>query len=195
MKILFIDTTTSDIAVAVIKDNEIYNVSQRDAGVKHSQTLCGKVSEVLELSKIGFDDLDAYACAVGPGSFTGIRIGISTLKGYCTAKERPYVEMNSLEAIACSQNCGNMGCSVIDAGNGYYYYDKLNGISKTVVPYDDERVKNCGRAGGACDYIDGALKLVREKYNRGEFVCSLAPVYIRRSQAEIALENKVSKNG
>ena len=81
MKILFIDTTTSDIAVAVIKDNEIYNVSQRDAGVKHSQTLCGKVSEVLELSKIGFDDLDAYACAVGPGSFTGIRIGISTLKG------------------------------------------------------------------------------------------------------------------
>ncbi|MCM1195286.1 MAG: tRNA (adenosine(37)-N6)-threonylcarbamoyltransferase complex dimerization subunit type 1 TsaB [Firmicutes bacterium] len=191
MNVLYIDTTTSDLVVALVQNNEIVSVSQRAMGVKHSETLCNKVEELLKTAQITFNGLDAYACAVGPGSFTGIRIGISTVKGYATAVPKPYISVNCLEAIARSRNCHGNGFSVIDAGNGYYYYSSLEGTRSNVVPYDDETVKNCSRASGACDYLDGAAQIIRDKYLRGNFDCSLTPVYIRRSQAEITLEERM----
>ena len=194
MNILYIDTTTADLVVAIIQDNGIVDVSCRAMGVKHSETLCNKVAEALAKATLSFFDLNAYACAVGPGSFTGIRIGVSTLKGYCTAVERPYIAVNCLQAIAVSPNCGQKGSAVIDAGNGYYYYDVQYGVSNCVISYGDERAASAGRADGACDYLDGAVKIVRDKFAGGSFDDSLSPVYIRKSQAEITLQNKVSQN-
>lgn len=193
MNILYIDTTTADLVVAVIRDNDIIDVSCRAMGVKHSETLCGKVAEVLEKSRLSFVDIDAYACAVGPGSFTGIRIGVSTLKGYCTAVKRPQIAVNCLQAIALSDNCGQKGSAVIDAGNGYYYADG-HGVCSVVIDYADERAVNAGRADGACDYLDGAAEIVRAKYRKESFDDNLSPVYIRKSQAEITLQKKVSDN-
>jgi len=188
MKILYIDTTTSDLAVALVQDNDVFSVSQKAMGVKHSETLCGKVAELMEKANITFDDIDAYACAVGPGSFTGIRIGISTVKGYATAKHKPYIAVNCLQAIACSQNCNGNGSAVIDAGNGYYFY---NGETyPSVVPYGDTITENAATADGAVDYIDGAVSIIRSKYLNGAFDEDLKPLYIRRSQAEINLKSK-----
>lgn len=193
MKILYIDTTTSDLVVSVVEDNLIFDVSQRAMGVKHSETLCNKVAEVLLKTGLAFSDFDAYACAVGPGSFTGIRIGISTIKGYHTAVKRPYIAINSLEAIAVSNFCGAKGSAVIDAGNGYYYADERD-VLPSVIKYDDDRAVNAGKANGACDYLDGAAKLIRERFIESKFDSDLTPVYIRKSQAEIALQNKVTEN-
>lgn len=184
MKILYVDTTTPDLVVAVVEDNEIVNVTAPSVGVHHSELLCGKVDEALDKAKIDFSDLDAYACAIGPGSFTGIRIGISTVKGYCTARVLPFVSVCCLEAIARSQTCGAKGSAVIDAGNGYYFADYKAGISPTLIAYDDERAKNVGRAGSATDYFDGAIDLIRERFSTGSFDKELTPLYVRRSQAE-----------
>ncbi len=188
MKVLYIDTTTADLVVAVIEQNKITDVSQRAMGVKHSETLCNKVAEALAEAGVGFDCFDAYACALGPGSFTGIRIGISTIKGYCTAIERPYIEVNSLEAIARSAFCGKIGRAVIDAGNGYYYFDG-NVTLPYVIPYDDVTAVNAGSASGACDYLDGAVEIICQKYADNDFSKTLSPIYIRKSQAEITREN------
>lgn len=184
MKILFVDTTTPDLVVAVIEENQIVNVTTPSVGVRHSEMLCDKVTEVLTQAKLTFNDLDAYACAIGPGSFTGIRIGISTVKGYCTAVQRPYLCVNCLEAIARSVNCGALGSSAIDAGNGYYFADYVHGVTPTLVPYDDERIQNAGKASSAVDYFDGAVQIIRSKFAGGLFDSELAPLYIRRSQAE-----------
>lgn len=186
MKVLYIDTTTADLVVAVVEENDVWNFSQSNLGTRHSETLCTCVENALKELALTFADLDAYACAVGPGSFTGIRIGVATLKGYCMAVPKPLISVNCLEAIACSHQCGNNGCAAIDAGNGYYFadYSAGNVVAPCLVTYDDERVKTCGVARVASQYFDGAVDVVRKKFAEKEFVDELEPCYIRRSQAE-----------
>ena len=184
MKVLYIDTTTPDLVVAVVEQNEITDVTAAAIGVHHSEMLCDKVAEALNKAKITFDDLDAYACAIGPGSFTGIRIGISTVKGYRTAKPLPYLSVCCLEAIARSAKRGAKGSAIIDAGNGYYFADYNSGIAPLLISYEDERAQKAGRANSATDYFDGAVSLIREKFASGNFESELTPLYVRRSQAE-----------
>lgn len=185
MNILYVDTTTSDLVVALVKDNEVVNVSQKAMGVKHSETLCNKVAELLAKANVTFAEIDAYACAIGPGSFTGIRIGISTIKGYATACEKPFIAVNCLQAIACSATCNGNGTAILDAGNGYYYYSNVTGTASSVIPYDDKAAEGCATAQGATDYLDGAVEIVRQKYTNGSFDTTLTPLYIRKSQAEV----------
>ena len=184
MNILYIDTTTPDLVVAVVQDNQIINVTSPSVGVRHSEMLCLKVDEVLHKAKIDFCDLSAYACAIGPGSFTGIRIGISTVKGYNFAVPLPYIPVCSLQAISRSKACGSKGKAVIDAGNGYYFADYNVGLAPTLISYDDERASTAGRADSATDYFDGAVEIIREQFCAGNFSADLTPLYIRRSQAE-----------
>ena len=194
MKVLYIDTTTADLVVAVVEDNKITDVTEQAAGTHHSEMLCDKVNEALAKANVTFDELDAYACAIGPGSFTGIRIGIATVKGYCTAVKRPYVGVNCLEAISLSPACGGKGSAVIDAGNGYYFADYVNGVTPTLVSYEDGRVSLAGKANSAVQYFDGAIKIVRDKFAAGKFDSDLTPMYIRRSQAEDNLKSHSSTN-
>ena len=184
MKVLYVDTTTPDLVVAVVEENKITDVTASSVGTHHSELLCGRVSEALKQAKIGFSELDAYACAVGPGSFTGIRIGISTVKGYCTAHSLPFISVCCLEAIARSKTCGAKGSAAIDAGNGYYFADYNVGTKSTLIGYDDERVHAAGKASSATDYFDGAVEIIAERFASGNFSETLTPLYIRRSQAE-----------
>ena len=186
---LFIDTTTADLVVAVVRENSIDNYSCANLGTRHSETLCQRVNEALEKSHMTFDDFDAYACAIGPGSFTGIRIGIATVKGYVLAAPKPIISVNCLEAIACSQNCGAAQSAIIDAGNGYYFADYANGVLPTLVPYDDVRTQVAGKCNGAIAYLDGVAEIVRKKFSEGAFDNALSPLYIRRSQAEEKWKN------
>ena len=184
MRVLYIDTTTPDLVVAVVGDNKIIDVTAKAIGVHHSEMLCDKVNQALTKAKVKFTDLSAYACAIGPGSFTGIRIGVSTVKGYCTAVKLPVIGVNCLEAIGLSAKCKARGSAVIDAGNGYYFADYANGVAPCLISYDDERVPNAGRADSAVDYFDGAVEIIRKRFNSGSFDEALTPLYIRRSQAE-----------
>lgn len=184
MKILYIDVTTSDLAVAIVEENSIKDFSLSDCGVRHSETLCNRVAEMLSFCGLRFVDFDAYACAIGPGSFTGIRIGVSTVKGYNLAVPKPLISVNCLQATAFSQNCGFRKCAVIDAGNGYYYADFQNDVLPCIVPYDDPRALSAGKSDGAIARLDGAAYILRDKFNNKLFDEELVPLYIRRSQAE-----------
>ncbi len=187
MKILFVDTTTADLVVAILDENGTTNVSEKDVGTHHSEKLCQKVQQALEQNGVSFAELDAYACAIGPGSFTGIRIGVSTVKGYAMAHKKPFVAVNTLHAIATSANCGTLGKAVIDAGNGWYFADLTNNVEPCLVPYDDARTVGAGKCQGGLGYLDGSLEIVESKFKSRQFDQTLTPLYIRRSQAE---ENK-----
>ena len=193
MRVLYVDTTTPDLVAAIVEENRIESIIEKAVGTRHSETLCSKIAELMKRTSLQFADIDAYACAVGPGSFTGIRIGVSTVKGYATAVERPYISVNCLKAIARSQQCGKRGCAVIDAGNGYYFVDNLGSVCPVVIPYDDARAIDAGKSASAAEYFDGAVELIRERYANSDFDNDLTPVYIRRSQAQITLENKERK--
>lgn len=190
MKVLFVDTTTTDLVVVLVEDNCSHDFSRRNCGTHHSETLCDCVKDALCACNLSFKELDAFACAIGPGSFTGIRIGISTVKGYVSAQPKPIIALNSLEIIAESQNCGKKHSAVINAGNGYYFADYAKGIAPCLVAYDDERTANAGRCDSAAGCIDGAVTLIRNRFERRQFVSELEPIYIRRSQAEENLQWK-----
>ena len=189
MKVLYIDTTTPDLVVAVVRENSIDDFSRKNMGTRHSETLCQCVDDALKACKLTFADIDAYACAIGPGSFTGIRIGIATVKGYALAVPKPFIAVNSLEAIARSTTCGAKQCAVIDAGNGYYFADYASGILPTLVSYDDERATVAGRCDGGASCLDGAAQIIRRKFAGRQFDSALSPLYIRRSQAEEKWKN------
>ncbi len=181
MNILYTDATTSDIVAAVITDSDLYVAPPTEGSSMRGDMLCVRVQEALDIAGLTFEDIDCYACCVGPGSFTGIRIAIATMKGYHTVHPKGYLSVTSLEAIACSDVCGNRQRAVVDAGNGFYYYDSETGVSDKVISYDDPRTEDAGRGSGF-QFVDGAAKILRRK--SGECETSLKPLYIRRSQAE-----------
>ena len=183
MKVLFVDTTTADLVVAVVEEDKVTAVVNADTQRRHSELLCVKVAQALADAGVNFADMDCYACAIGPGSFTGIRVGVSTVKGYCTAVPRPLIAVNCLEAIALSDACGAKGSAISDAGNGYYFADYRNGVASSLIPYDDARALSAGQ-GSAAQYLDGAVAIIRDRCNKGDFDTELKPCYIRRSQAE-----------
>lgn len=190
MKVLLIDTTTRDLIIAVVTENQILDGSIYNLGTQHSEKLCLAVEQFLAKHNLALSNMDAFACSIGPGSFTGIRIGVATIKGYNLALGKKYIELNTLQAIALSANCGAKGSVIIDAGNGYYFADYTNNTPPCLIAYDDIRAQNAGTAKLASQYLDGLVELCRSKYSAGNFDDNLSPLYIRKSQAE---ENATKK--
>ena len=85
MKILAVDTSAVCASVAVTEDGKILSESSINTGLTHSRTLMPMIDSVLRNGEIAMDSIDMFACSVGPGSFTGIRIGVAAIKGLSDA--------------------------------------------------------------------------------------------------------------
>ncbi len=108
MKLLAIDCSATAASVAVCEDGRIIASSFVNAKLTHSQTLLSMVENTLSCAKLTLADIGAFAITNGPGSFTGIRIGISAVKGLAIAEGKPCVALSTLEAMAygfLSFNC------------------------------------------------------------------------------------------
>lgn len=118
MLVLGIDTSATTAACAVL-DSEQKRILVSGAINKkltHSQTLMPLMDGLLKSADISFEDIDAFAITNGPGSFTGLRIGISAVKGMAFALNKPCIAISTLEALAYNllgQDC--IACSVMDA--------------------------------------------------------------------------------
>lgn len=102
MKVLSIECSAVPCSVTLYDTEKDKFIAEcyRNCGLTHSETLMPMISEILSAGKISADQIDAYAIASGPGSFTGIRIGISTLKGLAAKNDTPSVGVSTLKAIA-----------------------------------------------------------------------------------------------
>ncbi len=98
--ILAIDTSATPVSCAVLQDDRILASYFSHTGLTHSQTLMPMVESVLSTARINVADLDALAVSVGPGSFTGVRIGVSAIKGLAFADDLPCVPVSTLSAMA-----------------------------------------------------------------------------------------------
>lgn len=141
MNVLALDTATRSCSVAVAIDGkpaaEVTTLSNRT----HSLHLMGMIRDVLALAELGLKDIDGFAVTIGPGSFTGLRIGISTAKGLAFAAGKPCVGVSSLEALAsvCLPWPDRI-CVLMDARKGEVYtavYQELDGRLERI---GDERV-------------------------------------------------------
>lgn len=115
MNILAIDTSTLIASVAVVRDDR--PTATRDARVTtHSERLLVLVDEVLSESGLRLEDIDLFACGAGPGSFTGLRIGLATAKGLAFALGKPLVVASSLAALALEAGpCRKPVLALLDA--------------------------------------------------------------------------------
>ena len=100
MKILALETSAKSVSVAVTEDGALLSQAYQNRGLTHSVTLMPLLDGMLRTAGLSMDDMDAVAVACGPGSFTGIRIGISAAKGLAWARELPCCGVSTLEAMA-----------------------------------------------------------------------------------------------
>lgn len=108
MKILGIDSTANVCCAAVCEDERLISEITVNTGNTHSEILLPAIEDILKLSHTDISKIDMFACCVGPGSFTGVRIGAATIKGLAFAKDIPCCEVSSLESLA-KNLCGYNG--------------------------------------------------------------------------------------
>lgn len=137
MKILAVDTSSAVCAVALLDNNVLINQKILDNGMTHSENFMPLLDAVLKETNTLLDDIDLIACCVGPGSFTGIRIGIASIKAIAEVKNIKIIEVTSLESLAYNvenvENCTII--SMIDAKNSQVYCGIFDNECNLKVPY------------------------------------------------------------
>ena len=122
MKILSLDSTSRYSSVALTEDGTILAHTFLDSGNTHSETLLPAIIDLLQFNHLHSDDIDLFACSAGPGSFTGVRIGVSILKGLCSGKDKPCIGISTLEALAENLPYEDaILCPVMDARRNQVY--------------------------------------------------------------------------
>ena len=122
MRLLAIDTTTPNGSGAVLEDGRVLASFEDASASSHSARLLASVEGLLKPLGLGIRDLDAYAVTTGPGSFTGIRIGLSTVKAFAFASGRPVAPVSSLRALAWKfREDPGAAAPMVDAKKGEIY--------------------------------------------------------------------------
>ena len=130
MTTLFIDTSSSDVSIAIVKDNNLLVKINENIPNKHSVYAVKFVDDVLKKIYMKPNDIDNIMVVNGPGSFTGIRIGLTIAKVYGYLLNKDIITVSSLRAMALSSNA-KIVIPVIDAKNDNYYfgvYDMFDNI-------------------------------------------------------------------
>ncbi len=212
MKILGISTSSSTASVCLSEDLNVIKELHINNTKTHSETLVPLIDSLLKETNIALSEINLLACDIGPGSFTGIRIGISTIKAISEILKVPVVDVSSLEALAYGANNAKTICSIIDARNNQvymglfdsnynqlenYYADDINTLLPILNKY--ENISFIGD--GALlhkDLLNGTFVLTPEIYAKNINICAynkfkngtfknadtLLPMYLRKSQAE-----------
>jgi len=122
MKILAVETSTMLGGVAIADENGLIAEIRLNVKSTHSERMMTSIDHILRLSGMTLAQIDVFAVAAGPGSFTGLRIGLSTVKGLCYASGRPLVLVSSLEAFAWNFAYSAYPlCLMFDARKGEVY--------------------------------------------------------------------------
>ena len=132
--LLAVDTATNACSVAIWKEHHLVVENTNVTRQTHSRHLLSMIENALTTAKMGLSDLDGFVVTKGPGSFTGLRIGISTVKGLARATNKPLVGLSYLKCLA-QQSAAAKGlvCAMIDARRGELYY--------ALYRFDDSRIE------------------------------------------------------
>lgn len=148
MKILAITTSSKICSVAVLENKDIIIEKHIDDSTTHSQKLMPMINEILKECNLLLTDFDLFACSVGPGSFTGVRIGVSTIKAFCDVTNVRVTAVSSLEGLAYNTlnsnfyDNTNIVCSLIDAKNDNVYCGIFKKENNSFIQLEDLYAKN-----------------------------------------------------
>lgn len=213
MNILAMNTAFNESYVAVMANGKQV-LKNMDSSLKQSENILGLIDNALGEAKTTLNNIDAIACVIGPGSFTGIRIGASLSKGFCSAI--PFIKricINSLDLIAYTFSktkpnsnfwvvlnalSGNLfACEYLKNGERVcepclVFGEELEKITGTVVGVLDESLDMCTHNVNLNS--EDLLEYSTQKFNKLEFSEDFVPLYLRKSQAEAELDKKNGNN-
>ena len=138
MKILGIDTSSPTGSVALVDNDDVISESLLNSSKNYSDKLLIEVDAILNSSKTKLNQIDGFVITTGPGSFTGLRVGMSLLKGLILATQKPFASVNTLDAYAETVQPGPYAiCPVLDARKKEVYtalYNSENGLCVRETP-------------------------------------------------------------
>ena len=122
MKILALDSTAKTSTVAVLENDTLLGLYSVNIQNTHSETLLPMVKSLLDSLKLTNEDIDAYAVSEGPGSFTGVRIGVATVKALAFGRNKPCVGVSTIEALKENlEGFSGIICPIMNARRGQVY--------------------------------------------------------------------------
>ena len=138
MKILSLDSSADVGTVALCEDERLLAEMTVNTGNTHSESLLPTVEAVLKITGTDINDVDLFACSTGPGSFTGVRIGVATVKGIAYGKNKPCVSISTLYALAQNlRGFNGIICPVMNARRKQVYtalFRYQNGQAERLFP-------------------------------------------------------------
>ncbi|MGA8179410.1 MAG: tRNA (adenosine(37)-N6)-threonylcarbamoyltransferase complex dimerization subunit type 1 TsaB [Desulfobacterales bacterium] len=141
MRILAVDTATTSCSVAIVDGASLAAEFTLNKKETHSKHLMEMIETVLKISGVDISAVDGFAVTKGPGSFTGLRIGMSTIMGLAAASGKPIVGVSSLAALAAQVSLSqDLICPLIDARKGEVYFSQYKFISGYLQRQTDEQV-------------------------------------------------------
>ena len=191
MKLLALESSAKAASCAVFADGELLASAWQAAGLTHSRTLLPMVEDMLRNCGLAAADMDAFAVAAGPGSFTGLRIGVSAVKGLAWGLEKPCIPVSTLEAMAwpLAHLEGNIVCAM-DARRQQIYNAVFLAEGGELTRLREDRAVSLEEAAADVGEMDGPMTIVGDgaglcfdflTARGGE--CRLAPVHLRQQSA------------
>lgn len=140
MKILSVECSASPVSCAIVNDGRVVGQYYLNTNMTHSQTLMPMVDSLLKCASAEIGDIDLFAVSAGPGSFTGVRIGISAVKGLAFSGNKPCAAVSPLEAMAYNHIDNDaIICSCMDARCNQVYNAVFRVENKTVTRLVEDR--------------------------------------------------------
>lgn len=141
--ILGIDTSTRACSVSIVKNSEVIAQSYTNYKLKHSEKLLLQTKHILEDSHLNIEDIDCFAVGVGPGSFTGLRIGAATVKGFAHVNNKPILGVSSIGACAYSARRENDKiCVIFDAQRNDVYCNFYKVEKDNIFTNEKDRIED-----------------------------------------------------
>lgn len=191
MRVLSLDTSTESATCAVLDDDKLLGEITFNYKKQHSVVLMSMVDTLLNNLKLNVDSLDGFVVSKGPGSFTGLRIGASAVKGLSQGTGKPFVGVSSLDALAYNLAYTNgIVCPILDALRDNVYTalykfeeDRLNIISEYMIISIDELITILNEYGEHVCFIGDATPKFREKLTSNIKNISFAPAHLNLTRA------------
>ena len=191
MLILAFESSARAASVALVADGRLISQYSQCSGLTHSRTLLPMAEDMLKNAELSLDKVDLFAVAHGPGSFTGIRIGVSTVKGLAWAADKPCVGVSTLEAMAWhGLAAGGLVCPVMDARRSQVYNALFQVENGRPVRLCEDRPIALSQLAEELQALNAPVFLVgdgaelAEKYLREQAIpCTVAPENLRWQSA------------
>lgn len=191
MKILALESSAKAASVAVCQDETPIALSYQESGLTHSATLLPMVVDLLKNAGLSLEEMDVVAVAAGPGSFTGVRIGVAAAKGLCWQGNKPCAACSTLESMAwlCAHMDGEI-CSVMDARRNQVYAARFLGGENSLTRLSEDKAlsltelaEEARQSGGMRILVGDGAELCAKVFTEAGIPVKLAPPHLLRQNA------------